>query len=321
MVAEETLRLGLTKTLDATDFPGLGRKYEGKVRDNYTTPDGRRFIVVTDRISAFDHNLGTLPFKGQVLNRLATHWFDATKDVVPNHLVRMVDPNVIECLECTPLMVEMVVRAYLTGTTGTSIWTHYDKGGRSFCGHTLPDGMRKDQKLEKPILTPTTKAPKGEHDVSGSREEILATGHVTAKDFDEAAALAMKLFEAGSKICAERGLILVDTKYEFGRTKDGKLVVIDEIHTPDSSRFWFAETYEAAFAKGEDPKSFDKDTVRRHYRSLGYMGDGPPPPLTDDVRVFAASRYIEAYERITGTPFEPDVQEPQARMKKNLGLV
>ena len=321
MVTEDTLRNGLKHTLDATDFGALGRKYEGKVRDNYTTADGRRFIVVTDRISAFDHNLGTLPFKGQVLNRLATHWFEKTKHVVNNHLVRMVDPNVIECLECTPLKVEMVVRAYLTGTTGTSIWTHYEKGGRSFCGHALPDGLAKNQRLDTPILTPTTKAEKGEHDVSGSREEILATGAVTAVDFDAAAALAMKLFEVGSSMCEERGLILVDTKYEFGRTKSGELVVIDEIHTPDSSRFWFSSTYAERFASGTDPESFDKDTVRRHYRALGYMGEGTPPPLTDDVRVFAASRYIEAYERITGTTFEPNVEEPIARMKKNLGLV
>ena len=208
MIPESTLRQALSKTLDRTDFTGLGAKYEGKVRDNYSTADGRRFIVVTDRISAFDHVLGTIPFKGQVLNALAAHWFERTKHVVLNHMIGMPDPNVLECVECTPLLVEMVMRSYLTGTTSTSIWTHYEAGSRLFCGHSLPDGMRKNQKLSKPILTPATKAPKGEHDISGSREEILATGNVTAVDFDAAAALAEKLFAAGQAMCAERGLIL-----------------------------------------------------------------------------------------------------------------
>ena len=263
MVDEPTLRNALRITLDTTDFPELGEKYEGKVRDNYTPAatsakkDGApvRYIVVTDRISAFDRVLGTVPFKGQVLNRLAGWWFDKTKDAVPNHMIKVADPNVLECVECTPVMVEMVVRAYATGTTSTSLWTHYEKGARVFCGHTLPEGLKKHQALPAPILTPTTKAPKGEHDVSGSREEILATGKVTAKDFDEAAALAMKLFAVGQKMCAERGLILVDTKYEFGRTPEGKLVVIDEIHTPDSSRFWKAATYEARMKEGRRSRS------------------------------------------------------------------
>src|SRR5579872_3316663 len=237
MVSQATLRANLSQCLSETDLPTLGEKYEGKVRDNYTRA-GRRYIVVTDRISAFDRVLGTIPFKGQVLNRLAAWWFERTRDTVPNHMVRAPDPCVLECVECEPILVEMVVRAYATGTTSTSLWTHYERGARVFCGHRLPDGLKKHQKLPEPILTPTTKAPKGEHDVSGSREEILRTGHVSAKDFDEAAAIAMRLFDAGSRICAERGLILVDTKYEFGRTREGKLVVIDEIHTPDSSRFW-----------------------------------------------------------------------------------
>ncbi len=320
MVDTAVLRAGLATCLDATDFPELGTKYEGKVRDNYTTADGRRFIVVTDRISAFDHVLGTVPFKGQMLNGMAAWWFEKTKSVVPNHVLRVPDPNVLECVECTPLLVEMVVRAYATGTTSTSLWTHYERGARVFCGHVLPEGLKKHQKLPHPILTPTTKAPKGEHDVSGSREEILATGLVTAKDFDEAAELAMKLFVTGQNVCAERGLILVDTKYEFGRTKDGKLVVIDEIHTPDSSRFWQARTYEERFRSGQDPEPLDKDFVRRWYVSQGYKGDGPPPPMPDDVRIGAAERYIAAYERITGRPFAPSTEPPVQRIARNLGL-
>jgi phosphoribosylaminoimidazole-succinocarboxamide synthase len=214
----------------------------------------------------------------------------------------------------------MVVRAYATGTTSTSLWTHYERGVRDFCGHRLPDGLKKHQKLPAPILTPTTKAPKGEHDVSGSREEILATGQVTAADFDEAAAVAMKLFAAGQEMCAARGLILVDTKYEFGRTPEGKLVVIDEIHTPDSSRFWKATTYGERYGAGQDPDPLDKDFVRRWYISQGYKGDGEPPPMPDDVRVGAAERYIAAYEQITGEPFVPSTEPPVARIVKNLHL-
>jgi phosphoribosylaminoimidazole-succinocarboxamide synthase len=322
MVPAEILQKALGATLDETHFDALGKKYEGKVRDNYSTAgaDARRFIVTTDRISAFDHVLGTIPFKGQVLTALAAYWFERTKDVVPNHMIGMPDPNVLECVECEPLLVEMVMRSYLTGTTSTSIWTHYKNGSRVFCGHRLPDGMRKNQRLEKPILTPATKAPKGEHDISGSREDILATGNVSAADFDAAALLAEKLFAVGQAMCAERGLILVDTKYEFGRTKGGRIVVIDEIHTPDSSRFWMKDTYAARFAAGEDPEPLDKDFVRRHYVARGYSGDGPPPPLPDDVRVGAAQRYIEAYERITGKTFEPSVEEPTARIARALHL-
>jgi phosphoribosylaminoimidazole-succinocarboxamide synthase len=313
------LKAQLANTLDTTRFEGLGVRYEGKVRDNYTK-DGRRFIVVTDRISAFDRILGTVPFKGQVLNRLAAWWFEKTKGVAKNHLVRVPDPNVLECIECTPLPVEMVVRAYITGSTSTSMWTHYAAGARTFCGHALPEGLRKNQRLERPLLTPATKAPKGEHDVSASREEILARGGISAADFDRAAEMVLALFATGQKICAERGLILVDTKYELGKTPDGEIVVIDEIHTPDSSRFWMKATYEERFAAGMDPEPLDKDFVRRYYTALGYRGDGDPPELPDDVRIGAARRYVEAYERITGETFEPNTEPPLPRIAKNLGV-
>ncbi len=318
MVDDRSVRDALPFALGETDFPELGPRYEGKVRDNYSQPNHTRLLVATDRISAFDHVLGTVPFKGQVLTRLSAHWFELTKSVVPNHFIDLPDPQVLRCVECQPIMAEMVVRAHLTGTTSTSIWTAYESGARSFCGYALPDGMKKNQRLERPILTPATKAPKGEHDVSGSREDILATGHVSAADFDGAAALAMKLFEAGERECEARGLILVDTKYEFGKTNDGEIIVIDEIHTPDSSRFWTKSTYAERFAAGLDPEPLDKDFVRRYYTALGYKGDGPPPPLPDDVRVGAALRYIEAFERITGEAFVPDTEPPAARIRKNL---
>jgi phosphoribosylaminoimidazole-succinocarboxamide synthase len=319
-LSDETIRSALGRTLERTSLDALGTKYEGKVRDNYTTADGRRFIVVTDRISAFDRVLGTLPLKGQILNRLAAFWFTKTAHIAKNHVRSVPDPNVIEAVECTPLAVEMVVRAYVTGVTSTSIWTHYAAGKREFCGSRLPDGLRKNQKLDRPILTPSTKAEKGDHDVSVSRDEILAMGRVSADEFDRAADAALRLFDFGVRFCQERGLILVDTKYEFGKTPSGEIVVIDEIHTPDSSRFWFSKTYAERFAKGEDPESFDKEYVRRYLAGLGFKGDGPIPPIPDDVRVEATRRYIEAYETITGEPFTPDLSDPAPRLRKNLGL-
>lgn len=320
MVDKGALALALGKTLERTHLPGLGKKYEGKVRDNYTTDDGRRYIVVTDRISAFDRVLGTLPLKGQVLNRLAAFWFELTKTVAPNHFLSMPDPAVLEARECKPLPVEMVMRSYVTGVTSTSIWTHYEKGERVFCGHKLPEGLRKNERLPEPILTPSTKAPKGGHDVSASREEILAMGHISEEDFDAAAHMAKALFACGERWCAERGLILVDTKYEFGKDPSGKVIVIDEIHTPDSSRFWFASSYGGRFARDEDPDSFDKEYVRRYLAGIGFKGDGPIPVIPDDVRVEAARRYIEAFEKITGTTFTPNLEDPQERIPKSLGV-
>jgi phosphoribosylaminoimidazole-succinocarboxamide synthase len=299
----------------------LGKRYEGKVRDNYSTPKGERVIVVTDRISAFDRILGTLPLKGQLLNYCAAWWFKQTADVAPNHVLSVPDPNVMIVRECRPLPVEMVVRAYLTGTTSTSIWVHYQKGEREFCGHKLPEGMRKHERLQKPILTPSTKAFDGGHDVSASREEILRLSNLPAADFDRAAELAMALFKRGQKVCAERGLILVDTKYEFGKTPEGDIVVIDEIHTPDSSRFWFEESYQERFDAGQDPESFDKEHLRRWLVGQGFKGEGPIPALPDEVRVEATSRYIESIERITGEAFKPHLgADPAARIRRNLGL-
>jgi phosphoribosylaminoimidazole-succinocarboxamide synthase len=319
-ISNELLSRGLELTLDATDLDALGSKYEGKVRDNYSTADGRRYIIVTDRISAFDRVLGTLPFKGQVLNQLAAWWFRETADVVPNHVLEVPDPNVMVGTECTPLPVEMVMRSYLTGVTSTSIYTHYARGERTFCGHRLPDGLKKHEKLPAPILTPSTKAEKGGHDISASRDEILKMGAISARDFDEAAALAATLFEHGQRVCAARGLILVDTKYEFGKTKEGRIVVIDEIHTPDSSRFWYAESYIERFARGEDPESFDKEYVRRFLAAQGFTGDGPIPPIPDDIRMEASRRYIEACDQIRGEPFVPDLEDPLPRIRRRLGL-
>lgn len=318
-IDEQLLRAQLDKTLDATDFPELGEKYEGKVRDCYVK-DGRRTLIVTDRLSAFDVVLGTIPFKGQVLNQMAAFWFEATADLVPNHVINVPDPSVMVARECQLLPVEFVMRAYLTGVTSTSIWTHYQSGARTFCGHELPDGMRQNQALPKAILTPSTKAEKGDHDRSVSRAEILEMGVLSADDFDRAAEMCARVFAFGRQEAQRRGLILVDTKYEIGRRPDGALCFIDEIHTPDSSRFWYADDYDARFARGEQPRGLDKDYVRRTLAEQGYRGDGPAPKLTDDVRMEAARRYIQVCELITGRKFVPNTEEPIARIRRNLKL-
>jgi phosphoribosylaminoimidazole-succinocarboxamide synthase len=324
MIADEVLRAQLPHTLQESRLhvPGAA-VYEGKVRDNYSL-DGRRIIVVTDRISAFDVVLGTIPFKGQVLNQMAAYWFEETRQLAPNHVLSVPDPNVMVAVACEPLPVEFVMRSYLTGVTSTSVWTHYQKGVRSFCGHALPDGLRKNQPLPRPILTPSTKAEKGGHDVSLSRAELLASGVIDAATFDEAAAMAERLFAFGQKRAAERGLILVDTKYEFGRQiegpGDGRILVIDEIHTADSSRYWYADDYDARMSRGEEPRSLDKEYVRRWYAAQGYTGDGAPPPLADDVRVEAAKRYIESYELITGRRFTAEPGDPRPRIARALNL-
>jgi phosphoribosylaminoimidazole-succinocarboxamide synthase len=318
-IDEQLLRTQLGKTLDATNFPELGEKYEGKVRDCYVR-DGRRTLIVTDRLSAFDVVLGTIPFKGQVLNQMAAFWFEATADLVPNHVINVPDPAAMVARECQLLPVEFVMRAYLTGVTSTSIWTHYQGGARSFCGHDLPDGMRKNQGLPKAILTPSTKAEKGEHDRSVSRAEILEMGVLSADDFDRAAEMCARVFAFGQQESLRRGLILVDTKYEIGRRPDGALCFIDEIHTPDSSRFWYADDYDARFARGEEPRGLDKEYVRRTLAEAGYRGEGPSPTLSDEVRMEAARRYIQVCELVTGRKFVPDTDEPIARLRRNLKI-
>jgi phosphoribosylaminoimidazole-succinocarboxamide synthase len=214
--------------------------------------------------------------------------------------------------------VEMIVRGYITGVTSTSIWTHYEKGERNFCGNALPDGLKKNQKLEKPILTPSTKAEYGGHDESVSREQILASGVINAEQFDYMADVAMKLYLRGVEIAAKQGIILVDTKYEFGVNPEGKIVLIDEIHTPDSSRFWFADEYEKRLASGEEQKKIDKEYLREWLAERGFKGEGEVPVIPDDIRVETGRRYIEAYELITGQKFEAQVGDVDARLKVNL---
>ncbi len=323
---DDLLREQCSRTLERTEFPGLGVKHEGKVRDSYVR-DGRRTIIVTDRISAFDVVLGTIPFKGQVLNQIAAFWFERTRDIAPNHVLDVPDPNVTVGAECGLVPIEFVVRGYLTGVTNTSIWTAYARGERVYCGHRLPDGLRKHERLPTPLLTPTTKAEAGAHDELTSRDELIARGVVTAECYDRAEAMVLRLFAEGQQWAEKQGLILVDTKYEVGLHPeegedgdDSQLVVIDEIHTPDSSRYWYRDSYEPALSAGSDPKAMDKEYVRRWLAERGYKGDGAPPPLPDDVRCEAARRYIETFERVTGTAFAPDVEPPLERIRRRLGL-
>lgn len=319
MVTEDTIRRQLSRTLETTRLEGLGERYQGKVRDCYIDrAAGRRVIVSTDRISAFDRVLGTVPFKGQVLNQLSAWWFRKGGEVARNHVIAVPDPQVTVAHECAPLRVEMIVRAYMAGVTTTSIWYNYERGVRDFCGNALPEGLRKNEPLPKPILTPTTKAEDGAHDRNTSRDELIAAGGIRAEDFDAAAEMAFALFVLGQRWAASRGLILADTKYELGRTPGGELVFIDEIHTPDSSRYWYADDYEERWRRGEEPRALDKEYVRRWFVDHGYRGEGAPPPFADDVRVEAARRYIELFEIVTGERFVADETEPEERMRRNL---
>jgi phosphoribosylaminoimidazole-succinocarboxamide synthase len=299
MVAESILRQQLEATLDRAVFPATCGAETGKVRD-WCKQGDRRVIVTTDRISAFDRILGTIPFKGQVLNQLAAYWFERTRHLAPNHVISVPDPNIMVVKECEQLPLEFVVRGYITGVTKTSAWTNYKNGVRNLCGNVLPEGLKKDQKFDTPIVTPTTKHE--EHDRNVSRQEAIDEGLIDAATFDAAVALCLKLYEFGVSHAAARGLILVDTKYELGRL-DGQLVVTDEVNTPDSSRYWFADSYAERFAAGEEQRKLDKEYVRTWLAEQGFVGDGPVPTLTEEVRLEAARRYIQAYESITGATF------------------
>ena len=318
-VERERLHALCSQTLSETDFQGLGERIVGTVRDSYVRPD-RRTIVVSDRVSCFDVVVGTIPLKGQVLNQMAAFWFEQTKELAKNHLIDVPDPNVSIVQECRTLPVEFVMRGYLTGSSSTSIWTAYESGVRHYCGHDLPDGMHHHEKLAAPILTPTTKAEHGDHDELSSRSELLASGAISEALYDEAHAIAQRLFAEGTRFAEKQGLILVDTKYEMGLDREGEIVVIDEIHTPDSSRYWRIDSYEKALRERGTPAAIDKEYVRLWLGEQGYKGNGSPPPLPDEVRVEAATRYIDAFEQVSGRRFEPNFEEPTSRIRHNLGL-
>lgn len=314
MLSDALIRKELGRTLEETNFKNLGRMERGKVRDSYIQR-GRRILIATDRISAFDCVLGTIPFKGQVLTQIAAYWFEQTRDIARNHVMGVPDPSAMVVAECKQLPLEFVVRGYITGVTKTSAWYNYEKGVRNFCGNILPDGLRKDQKLDKAIMTPTTKLEK--HDRNISRTEAISEGLIDGAMFDKAAALCLKLYNRGVELAAKRGMIFVDTKYELGLL-DGELVVSDEINTPDSSRYWFSDTYDELFKAGKDQRKLDKEYVREWLAAQGFRGEGKPPALTDEVRIEAAKRYIQAYEVVTGREFKIADEPVKERMARNL---
>lgn len=303
MVDQDLLSRHLDRVLDDATIPELPNHYRGKVRDNYDLPDGRRLIIATDRLSAFDLNIAAIPFKGQVLTQIARFWFDQTADICPNHVIDYPDPNVLLCKRLDILPVEIVVRDYLAGTTATSVWSMYKAGRREIYGHHFPDGLRENEKLPQTILTPTTKARDGEHDEPVTAAEIVDRGMLTAGQWQEVSQKALALFARGRDVAARRGLILVDTKYEFGRDRDGRILLADEIHTPDSSRYWFAETYRSRFLSGAMPDSFDKDFLRRWVAARCDPYRDPIPPIPREIIAEAAGIYVSVFETITGERF------------------
>lgn len=317
MISDELIRDNLNNCLTDTNLEEFGEKIKGKVRDSYKLMGDKRMLVSTDRQSAFDHAFDPIPFKGQVLNKISEYWFKHTKDIVPNHLITVPDPNVSIVKECKVFPIEFIVRAYITGVTGTSAWYNYEKGEREFCGNTLPEGLKKNQKLNEVIITPTTKSD--EHDEKISLKEITEQGLMTKSEVDEVSEIVLAIFKRGTQMAAQQGLILVDTKYELGVDTEGKILVVDEVHTPDSSRYWKIDSYEERFAKGEEQDSLDKEFLRLWVRSQGWDYGQEPPRIPDDVRIEFAGKYIELYESITGNNFKPEESNiVEERIKGNL---
>ncbi len=318
MITKQKILKSLPNVLKQIEIPNLGKKQSGKVRDFYVLPD-KRVIVTTDRQSAFDYNLGYIPYKGAVLNRLAAFWFERTKKIIPNHLIEVPDPNVSITKNCEPILVEMVVRGYMSGVTVTAIWPSYQRGERLIYGVKFPDGLTKNQKLPEPVITPTYHGDitgKGGHDTRLTKKEIINQKIVPKKIYEQMEQTSLALFAFGSKLAKKQGLILVDTKYEFGLV-DGKLVIMDEMHTPDSSRFWIAETYQDRIKKGLEPENFDKEFLRLWYHDQGYR-DGTPPPMSEDLIVKLSQRYIAVYEKLTGKKFEAFDYPIEERIIKNV---
>lgn len=302
--------------LEKTNFKNLGEKYTGKVRDVYVQSD-KVIMVSTDRYSAFDRNLALIPCKGQVLTGVSKFWFEQTQNIIPNHVLDFPDPNVVVAKKCIVLPIEMVVRGYITGVTGTSIWTLYQKGQRDFADFVLPDGMKKNQKLDKPVITPTTKFEA--HDRPLTSKVILEEKIMTPEIWQKVSDIALKLFARGQEVALKKGLILVDTKYEFGLTPDGEVMLIDEIHTPDSSRYWQAKTYQERINQGLEPENFDKEFLRLWFKdNCDPYKDEKLPEAPADMVTELSRRYIQICEQITGIPFEIESGDIEKRIENNL---
>lgn len=321
MISRETILQLLPLAFSESTLP-LAGKTCGKVRDWYAldsrseTPS--RLIVTTDRLSAFDRNLAVVPYKGQVLNQLAGWWFEQTQDVIANHILSLPDPNAAVVQEVEPFPVEVIVRGYITGVTSTALWYRYSLGERSIYGYDFPEGLRKNQELPAAILTPTTKGGPTGHDERLTCAEVVDKGYLDADTWEQVSTAAMKVFARGQEVAKRAGLILVDTKYEFGRAPDGSVVLIDEVHTPDSSRFWKADSYAERFATGFEPENFDKEFIRMAYAEKGFRGDGNAPDMPAELWAAASERYIRIYELLTGKTFIPGEYPVEERLEENL---
>ena len=302
----------LQYTLNKSKIENLGRHYAGKVRDNYYV-NNKILMVTSDRVSAFDCVLGTIPFKGQILSEIAQFWFDKTADIVPNHFIKSVDPQVLLVQEAKPLPVEVIVRRYITG----SLWRDYQASKHHVYDLPFREDLKMNQRFDNAILTPSTKEEYGKHDEPISKKEILNRGLVSKEIYEKAEEYALQLFKRGEEWADKQGLILLDTKYEFGLVGD-KLIVIDEIHTPDSSRYWIKDQYEERFRKGESQLMLDKENIRQWLISKGFSGEGTPPELDDDIRILLSEKYIELYKILTNKDFQPSLGDVSDRIAKNL---
>ncbi len=317
MVDRKTVIANIPNVVKEVIISGFGKRHQGKVRDSYAL-NGKRIIIATDRQSAFDRVLGFIPFKGQVLTRISEFWFNETADIIPNHLISVPDPNMMLVKNCKVIPIEMVARGYITGVTDTSIWGSYQKGERVIYGLKFPEGLRKNQKLPELIITPTTKAKEG-HDERLTEQEIIKRRIVSPKIWKQMKKAALALFRRGQKICDRAGIILVDTKYEFGLDKKGKLILVDEIHTPDSSRYWVKKTYSERLKKGLEPESYDKEPLRIWFKEQGFTGKGKIPKMPPSFIAKMSMLYMGIYEKVTGKKFIPDITKNiNERIKKNL---
>ena len=317
MLTESQILPLLPQAFESSDLP-LPGKQTGKVRDWYSLSGGRRLIVTTDRLSAFDRILARVPYKGQVLNQLSNWWMAQTADIVANHILCEPDPNAAVVTEVEPFLVEVIVRGYISGVTSTALWYRYSLGERDIYGYTFPEGLRKNQALPEPIITPTTKGGASGHDERLTCAEVVSHGILDAATWDEVQAAALALFKRGQAVAQAAGLVLVDTKYEFGRGSDGRVRLIDEVHTPDSSRFWKGDTYVQRFEQGEEPENFDKEFIRLAYTAQGYRGDGDAPQMSADLWASASRRYITIYEMLTGRAFSPGAYPVSPRLAENI---
>lgn len=321
MISKDELIQLLPSALGETNLP-LPNKQTGKVREWYDLPDGERLMITTDRLSAFDRILARVPYKGQVLNQLSAWWFEQTKDIIPNHLISTPDPNASIVTTVQPLPIEVIVRGYITGVTTTALWYRYSIGERNIYGYDFPEGLKKNQALSEPIITPTTKGGNSGHDERLTCAEVIEKGLLDEKTWAQVQSAALAVFKRGQEVANKVGLILVDTKYEFGIAPGGSVMLIDEVHTPDSSRYWKADTYKERFNVGKEPENFDKEFVRIAYADKGYRGDGEIPSMPNELWAAASERYITIYEMITGRKFEAGDYPVEDRLSYNLkGLI